>query len=86
MGTWQIQDGCRDSDNVHLYTTACYGYNFDDYTHALAFEEFNGTISNDVRLCSCDNNSKWSPCYVIIAQAEDFDKHLIDSEGNGYFI
>ena len=27
---------------------------FCTYTHAMSYEEFNGTIYNSVRLCSCD--------------------------------
>ena len=38
--------------------------------HALACEAFSGTISNNVRLCSRDQNSKWQPSSQKIANIE----------------
>ena len=40
------------------------------YTHALRYEEFNGTVYNNVRLCSHDQNSKWPPFSPTIAKIE----------------
>ena len=79
MGTRRIQHGCHDpgklQKRIHIYTTACCQHNVGIYTHALTHEEFNGTISNNVRLCSCDQNKKWPPFSLTIAR----NKHnLID--------
>ena len=40
------------------------------YTHALRYEEFNGTVYSNVRLCSHDQNSKWPPFSPTIAKIE----------------
>ena len=40
------------------------------YTHALRYEKFNGTVYNNVRICSHDQNSKWPPFSPIIAKIE----------------
>ena len=66
VGTTKIQDGCR----VHLYTTSCQEHNYFMYPHVLRYEEFNGTVYNNVRLCSHDQNSKWPPFSPTIAKIE----------------
>ena len=38
------------------------------YTHALRYEKFNGTVYNNVRLCSHDPNSKWPPFFTNNSQ------------------
>jgi len=40
------------------------------YTHALRYEEFNGTVYNNVRLCPGVQNSKWPPFPPTIAKIE----------------
>ena len=40
------------------------------YTHALGYEELNGTVYNNVRLCPRDQNSKWPPFPSTIAKIE----------------
>ena len=40
------------------------------YTHALRYEEFNGTVFNNVRRCSRDQNSKWPPFSLTVAKIE----------------
>jgi len=79
VGTRKIQDGCRDPgklQNVFNFTLH-HDMNiiFFGYMHALAYEEFNGTVHNSVRLCYCDKNSKWPPFSPTIAKIEH---NLID--------
>ena len=38
--------------------------------NAVRYEEFNGTVYNNVRLCSHDKNSKWPPFSPTIAKIE----------------
>jgi len=45
------------------------------YTQVMAYEEFNGSVYNSVRLCSCDQNSKWPTFSPTIAKIEH---NLID--------
>ena len=40
------------------------------YTPALRYEEFNGTVYDNVRLCSRDQNSKWPPLSPTIANIQ----------------
>ena len=40
------------------------------YTHAFSYEEFNGTVYNNVRLCSREQNSKLPPFSPTIAKIE----------------
>ena len=55
---------------VHLYTTSCQEHNCFMHTHALRYEEFNGIVYNNVRLCSHDQNSKWPPFSPTIPKLE----------------
>ena len=57
VGIWQIQDGCRDPgkfQNVFMFTLQ-YARDI-----ILVYEEFNGTISNDVRLCITTRDAMFS--------------------------
>ena len=75
VGTRKIQDGCRDPgkfQNVFIFTLH---HVRNIIFRALAYEEFNGTDYNSVRLCSCDQNSKWPPFSPTIAKIEH---NLID--------
>ena len=40
------------------------------YSHALRYEEFTGTVYNNVRLCPRDQNSKCPPFPPTIAKIE----------------
>ena len=55
---------------VIFYTTSCLDHNFGMHTHAFAYEEFNGPVYNNVRLCSRDHNSKWPPFSPTIVKIE----------------
>ena len=71
VGTTKIQDGCRDPgklQNVFILHYIMLGTYFCMYTHAFRYEEFNGTVYNNVRLCSHDQNSKWPPFSPTIAR------------------
>ena len=74
VGTTKIQDGCRDPGKLrnvfifilrHARNIICIMY-----SHVSRYEEFNGTVYNNVRLCSHDQNSKWPPFSPILAKIE----------------